>query len=177
MANLEKLAIVRKDSFGAGFTTTCCSSLGIVSESALRLGALRGGRGGGTKRLALPLNPFDDPLADKAYATAGSCWRPGTRQPGSRGRRRAQCSRRRSSTTAGEQKAGAQGHDSGCNYAEALLASAIAQRADAAGRAARQRALAAAAEQLAGTSAEVRQLSDVAGLRARIAGRPRVSGS
>jgi hypothetical protein len=60
---------------------------------------------------------------------------------------------------AGEKKAGAKDTYFRLAYAEVLLASALAQPQDAAGRAARQRALAEADEELAGASAEARQLS------------------
>ncbi len=61
--------------------------------------------------------------------------------------------------------------------ADALYASALARAADPAGRAARQRDLAAGAELLAGASPEVQQLSTARELADRIAAARASSGS
>jgi hypothetical protein len=76
-----------------------------------------------------------------------------------------------------EKKAGARTAGFRLEYAAALVASALAQPPDAAGRAARRRALAEADAELAGASAEVRQLSDARVLAARIAAARASSGS
>ena len=68
-----------------------------------------------------------------------------------------------------ESKAGATDTLFRLDYAEALYASALAQGTDPAGRTARQRDLAEAAELLAGASAEVQRLSTTRELAGRIA--------
>ena len=104
----------------------------------------------------MPLNPFDNPLADKAnrqvklalalaYQGRADEARPVVAPA--------------LEYYAGEKKAGAKDTGFRISYAQALLASALAQPPDAAGRAARLRALAEADDELAGASAEARELS------------------
>ena len=98
VAYLEKLAIDPKDSFGKRVHDNVLQlALGIVSDSALRLGRYADAEAAARRRLALPLNPFDNPLADKAYRQSSACLAPLAYQ-GRRAEART-CSRRRSNTT------------------------------------------------------------------------------
>jgi hypothetical protein len=142
------------------------SAYGLVSESALRLGRYADAEKAARRQLELPLSPFADPNFDRserqvqlalalAYqgktAEARSVLAPALQY------------------YAGEKKAGAGDTFFYRDYADALLASAVAQEPDAAGRAARHDALAAAEAELRLASAEARQLSSYRDLSRRVA--------
>jgi hypothetical protein len=142
------------------------AALGIVADSALRLERYADAEKAARRRLELPLNPFADPKLDKsqrqvqlalalAYqgktAEARSVLAPALEY------------------YSGEKKAGAGDTFFYKDFAEALLASAVAQEPDAAGRAARREALAMADAELRLATVEARQLEGYRGLARRIA--------
>jgi hypothetical protein len=157
VAYLEKLAIDTKDSFGKRVHDNVLQlALGVVSDSALRLERYGEAEEAARKRMALPLNPFDNPLADKAYRQVQLALALAYQGRADEARPVVAPALE---YYAGEKKAGAKDTGFRISYAQALLASALSQPPDAAGRAARLRALAEADDELAGASAEARDLS------------------
>jgi hypothetical protein len=175
VAYLEKLAIDPKDQFGKRVHNNVLQlALGTVSESALRLGRYSDAEAAARRRLELPLNPFGDASADKAYRQVQLALALAYQGRGDQARTVIAPALE---YYAGEKKAGAKDTNFRLDYAEALLASALSQAPDAPGRAARQRALAEADAELAGASAEVRQLSETRVIASRIESARASSGS
>ena len=175
VAYLEKLAIDPKDSFGKRVHDNVLQlALGVVSDSALRLEHYADAEAAARKRLALPLNPFDNPVADKANRQVKLALALAYQGRGDEARTVVAPALE---YYTGEKKAGAKDTYFRLAYAEALLASALAQPPDAAGRAARLRALAEANDELAGASAEARQLSTTRVLSSDIDAARAASGS
>jgi hypothetical protein len=175
VAYLEKLVIDPKDNFGRRIHGSVLQfALGTVTESAMRLGRYADAEAAARKRLALPPNPFGNPLADTAYRQVKLALALAYQ---GRGPEALTTLAPALEYYTGEKKAGAKDTYVRLEYAEALLASALAQPQDAAGRAARLRALAEADAELAGASAEVRQLSETRVISSRIDSARATSGS
>jgi tetratricopeptide (TPR) repeat protein len=171
---LEQLSIASED-VTAQWRRTLQDLLGTETEAALRLGRYSEAEATARRAIAMPRSSFaGDPLrglstrqVQLAYAIAMQGRGP-----------EAQAELTPALEFYGaEKKAGARTTSFRLEYAAALVASALAQPPDAAGRAARQRALAEADAELAGASAEVRQLSDARVLAVRIAAARASSGS
>ena len=150
------------------------AALGIVSESALQLGRYGDAEAAARTRLPLPLTFLGDPSADKANRQVQLALALAYQGRGSEAR---DALAPALEYYGREKKAGAAGTSFRLDYAYALLASALAQDSDAAGRAARQRALAAAESELAGASDEVRKLYRARDISARIASARSTPGS
>jgi hypothetical protein len=172
---LEQLSIASEDVTARWRRGTLQDLLGTETEAALRLGRYSEAEATARRAIAMPRSSFaGDPLrglstrqVQLAYAIAMQ-----SRGP------EAQAELTPALEFYGsERKAGARTTSFRLEYAAALVASALTQSPDAAGRAARQRALAEAEAELAGASAEVRQLSDSRVLAARIAAARASSGS
>jgi hypothetical protein len=167
VAYLENLAIAQDDGFGKRVHDNLLQiALGIVSESALRLERYADAEAAARRRLTMPLNPFGNHLVDRArreVQLASALAYQG------RGAEAQTILAPALEYYVREKKAGAGSTSYRLDYSEALLASALAQSPDAAGRAARQRALAEAESELAGASAEAQQLYDARAMVARIA--------
>ena len=165
--NLEKMSIAEDNpSARLRRDLTLQWALGIVTEAALRLGRDADAEAAARRRMELPLSVLSSPVADKARRQTLLAL--AVAQQG-RGAEAQGILAPALEYYARERKAGAGGTTFRLEYAEALYASALAQGADSAGRAARQRDLAAGAELLAGVSPEVQQLSLTRELAARIA--------
>ena len=172
---LEQLSIASEDVTAQWRRGTLQDLLGTETEAALRLGRYSEAEATARRAIAMPRSSFvGDPLrglstrqVQLAYAIAMQGRGP-----------EAQAELTPALEFYGaEKKAGARTTSFRLEYAAALVASALAQPPDAAGRAARRRALAEADAELAGASAEVRQLSDARVLAARIAAARTSSGS
>ncbi|NJD33112.1 MAG: hypothetical protein FIB04_14635 [Gammaproteobacteria bacterium] len=165
--NLERMPIAAADNFGIRVRDNVLqTALGIISASALVLERYPDAEKAARRRLELPVNPFDNPFADKAQRQVQLALALAYQGRAAEAR-----------TVLApalefyerEKKAGAQDTLFRRDYAEALLASALSQEPDAAGHAARKRALDAAAAELNGASTEARQLSAYRQIAARIA--------
>ena len=129
--------------------------LGMVAESALRLGRYEQAEAATRRRFDLPPSTFGDPVEDKArqqLQLAHSLARQG------KGAEARDALAPAMEHYRAMKAAGASGTDFRLRYAEALLVSGLAQEADPAGRIARQQALVEAAAEVAAASDEVRQL-------------------
>jgi hypothetical protein len=157
VSDLEKLKFPNS-SGGAGqfHNNLLQGALGVVSASTLRLGRYDEAEAAARRRLTLPTNSFTDPLYQRARQQVSFAHALAKRGHGAEALdvlKPALAHYQR------EKNAGATGTDFRYQYAMALYVSAIAQGDDAAGRQARQLALAEAAEQLSLMSPEARQLS------------------
>lgn len=140
--------------------------LGIVAESALRLGRYEQAESVTRRRLKMPPSIFTDPIEDKArqqLQLAHALARQG------RGAEARDVLAPAMDHYRAMKAAGASGTNFRLRYAEALLVSGLTEEADPAGRRARQQALSEAAAELAGASDEVRQLRGTRELSAWIA--------
>jgi hypothetical protein len=174
-AYLEKLPIPPGDSLGKRIHDNLLQiAYSNVSEPALQIGRYADAESAARKRLALPVNPFDNPDSDRsqrqvqlALALAGQG--------------RAGEARTVLAPALGyydrEKQAGAKDTYFRHDYAEALLASALSQEPDATGRAARQKALKAAAAEIDDAPLQVRELTPMRELYARIAAARASNGS
>jgi hypothetical protein len=164
---LEKMSIAEDNpSARLRRDLTLAWTLGVVTEAALRLGRNVDAEVAARRRLELPLSVLSSPVADKARRQALLALAVAKQ---GRGAEAQGILAPALEYYARERKDGAGGTTFRLDYAEALYASALAQGADSAGRAAKQRDLAAGAELLAGASPEVQQLSLTRELAARIA--------
>jgi hypothetical protein len=157
VSDLDKLKFPN-DSGGAGqFQNSLLQgSLGIMGAADLRLGRNEETEAAARRRLTLPPNSFSDPADQRArqqVMLAHALAKQG------RGAEAREALAPALAHYRAEQKAGAAGTTFRYQYATALYVDAIAQGADAAGRQARQQALADASEQLTQMSAEARQLT------------------
>ncbi|MFO1406116.1 MAG: hypothetical protein U1F08_01150 [Steroidobacteraceae bacterium] len=139
---------------------------GLVSEAAWRLGRCDDAERAARRRLDLPKNPFMNPLDDQSerqtqLALALACQ--------GRGAEARQVLAPALAYYATESKAGANDTFFNADHASALLAEAMSQSSDAAGRAQALRSLAAAEAALNRSTAEARQLSNYRYLASRIA--------
>jgi tetratricopeptide (TPR) repeat protein len=152
---LEQVSIPANSGASQFRNVALASALGVVSDAALRLGRYSDAEAAGRRRVALPPSALaDDPLDDMsrrrvllalAIAKQGRGAEAMTvLAPALEYYRR-------------ERVANASGTLFRRDFAEALYVSALAQGNDAAGRSAREQALAQAAEVLSGASPEARQ--------------------
>jgi hypothetical protein len=167
VSDLDKLKFPN-DSGGAGqFQNSLLQgSLGIMGAADLRLGRNEETEAAARRRLTLPPNSFSDPADQRArqqVMLAHALAKQG------RGAEAREALAPALAHYRAEQKAGAAGTTFRYQYATALYVDAIAQGADAAGRQARQQALADASEQLTQMSAEARQLTTAQELQRWIA--------
>ena len=166
-SDLDKLKLP-SDGSGAGqFRNNILhGSLSVLSAADLRLGRNEEAEAVARRRLTLPPNTFADPADQRArqqVMLAHALAKQG------RGAEAREALAPALAHYRAEQKAGAAGTSFRYQYATALYVEAIAQGADAAGRQARQQALADAAEQLSQMSAEARQLGTLRELEGWIA--------
>ena len=164
---LEQFSIGSEDVAAQWRRVNLQTALGVVTEAALRLGRYAEAEVAARRGMAMPPSSFgNDPLrgmSKRRVQLAHAIARQG-RGPEAR----------TELTPAleyygGEQKAGAKNTTFRLDYAEALYASALTPGSDAAGRAARERALTEAAGLLSGASAQVQQFAATRELSGRIA--------
>ena len=164
---LEQFPIAADDALAQVGRETLQVSLGTIAEAALRLGRYAEAEAAARRGIAMPPSSFgSDPLRGLSIRQVQLAHAIASQGRGSE----AQAELTRAlEYYGGEKQAGATNTPFRLEYAEALYASALARGADAAGRTARQRDLAEAAELLAGASAEVQRLSTTRELAGRIA--------
>jgi tetratricopeptide (TPR) repeat protein len=172
---LEQFSLDSDDIVARGGREILQASLGTVTEAALRLGRYAEAEATARRAIAMPRSSFaGDPLRGLSTRQVQLAYAIAMQGRGSE----AQAELTPALEFYGsEKKAGARTTSFRLEYAAALVASALAQPPDTAGRAARRRALAEADAELAGASAEVRQLSDSRVLAGRIAAARATSGS
>jgi hypothetical protein len=155
---LEQLSFDAGDATAQSRDDTLQNALGLVSETALRLGHYADAEAAARRRMAMPPisgSSGDDPLKEMfqrrvllAHAIAKQ----------DRGAEAQTVLAPALEHYGREKKAGAIGTDFRLDYARALYVKALAQGSDPAARATRQQALAEATELLSGASAEVQKL-------------------
>ncbi len=174
-AYLETLPIEAGDSFGKRLHDNLLQlAYGMVSESALQVERYADAETAARKRLALPLNPFDNPDSDRSQRQVQLAL--ALAYQGRVAEARTELAPALAFYDR-EKRAGAKDTYFRRDYAEALLASALSQENDAAGRAARQQALNAAAAEIHDAPAEVQALAPMRELAGRIAAAPASTGS
>ena len=164
---LEQLSFNAGDVTGRGRDGALNHALSIASQAALRLGRYAEAEAAARRSMALPPDGFSgDPFqeaSERRVLLAHAIARQG------RGAEAQTVLAPALEYYSREKKAGAIGTDFRLEFAQALYVSALAQGSDPAGRAAREHALAAAAQLLSGASAEVQQLVETRELSGWIA--------